>query len=309
MAPTASATITFILALIRIAFYTLFERKFLALAQRRKGPNKVSLAGLPQPLADALKLFLKQQTTPTRANPVSFILAPAGALALALILWCFYPHTFPAYILPLGTLAFLTTSRLNVYPTLIAGWSSNRKYALLGTTRRIAQTISYEISMALLLISALASLLSFNFTTPAINHSIPIALLLIPLFIAWFVTLLAETNRAPFDFAEGESELVSGFNIEYGGGKFALIFIAEYCNILVLSLLSAALFLVGPVPRLLRPFFTLIMTTVLAAGFIWVRAALPRIRYDQLIIITWKAFLPFSLCLLFLLPPLISLFS
>lgn len=309
MAPIASATITFILALIRIAFYTLFERKFLALAQRRKGPNKVSLAGLPQPLADALKLFLKQQATPTRANQTGFIVAPAGALVLALILWIFYPHTFPAYLLPFGTLAFLTTSSLNVYPTLIAGWSSNRKYALLGTTRRIAQTISYEISIALLLISVLTALLSFNFTTPLINHSTPLFLLIPPLFMAWFVTLLAETNRAPFDFAEGESELVSGFNIEYGGGKFALIFIAEYCNILVISLLSSTLFLLTPIPLIFCPISLLIITTILAALFIWVRAALPRMRYDQLMIITWKSFLPFSLCLLFFIPTIISLIS
>lgn len=162
--------------------------------------------------------------------------------------------------------------------------------------------------MALLLIGALTTLLSFNFSTPIISHSTPLAILIPPLFITWFVTLLAETNRAPFDFAEGESELVSGFNVEYGGGKFALIFIAEYCNILVISLLSAALFILTPIPMILSPITSLAITTLLAALFIWVRAALPRIRYDRLIMMTWKCFLPFRLCLLIFIPPIVTLF-
>nr|YP_009871089.1 NADH dehydrogenase subunit 1 [Siphonosoma cumanense]QKS32601.1 NADH dehydrogenase subunit 1 [Siphonosoma cumanense] len=293
MAFFISLVITYLMAALAMAFYTLVERKLLGYFQTRKGPNKVGLMGLPQPFADALKLFAKEISTPTFANLTPFILAPAASLIIALTLWYLYPHLTPTTFFSFSILFFLMISSLNVYTTLGAGWSSNSKYALLGALRGVAQTISYEVSMILVLLSPLMIANSLNFLNIASTMTIPIALLL-PLTLAiWFITTLAETNRTPFDFAEGESELVSGFNTEYSSGTFALIFMAEYMNILFMSLITAYLFF---------PSFSVILSTTLSITvaflFIWVRATLPRMRYDRLMSLTWKVFLPFSLSLM-----------
>lgn len=288
-----------------MAFFTLLERKTLAYFQIRKGPNKVSFLGLPQPFADAIKLFTKEQIAPSSSNLPPFFSAPILGLTLALLLWRLYPYYTPPYFIKLGALAFLCISRLNVYTTLAAGWSSNSKYALLGALRRVAQTISYEISIALILITILIVFSSFNLTVIYFKTFIPIGLVILPLFSCWFITTLAETNRTPFDLAEGESELVSGFNIEYRRGIFALIFIAEYTRILIIRVLTVTFFL--PI-RLLFPQLWLILKRFFFAFlFLWVRATLPRIRYDQLINLTWKSFLPLSLSYLLLTPPIILL--
>ena len=291
---TVSLIIRYVIALLAIAFFTLLERKILAYLQLRKGPNKVSILGLPQPFADAIKLFAKEQTTPTYSNTIPFLTAPALALILTLLIWSFYPYLHPSYYIKFAILAFLCVSRLNVYSTLGAGWSSNSKYALLGAIRRIAQTISYEIRIALILLTPLLINSSFNLSILSFKPQYPIFLMCLPLFFTWFVTTLAETNRTPFDLAEGESELVSGFNIEYGAGIFALIFIREYVRILFISILTTVLFLPSFLffyPQYEITFKALLMVFI----FLWTRRALPRIRYDQLIILTWKSFLPISL--------------
>ena len=286
-----SFILSYVIALLAIAFYTLIERKFLGYFQLRKGPNKVILIGLPQPFADAIKLFTKEQTNPTPANTSPYIFAPILGLILALMLWVLYPHSNPTSYFIYGVLYFLCVSSINVYTTFIAGWCSNSKYALLGALRGIAQTISYEVSMALILLAAL--ILHKRIDISIIKPVTWTILIITPLFIMWFITNLAETNRTPFDFAEGESELVSGFNVEYRAGMFALIFIAEYINILFISLLTVILFS-GSFP-LIIDIQLVIKTIALATTFVWIRATLPRIRYDNLIYLTWKSFLPLRL--------------
>lgn len=286
--------ITYILILLAIAFYTLLERKILGYFQLRKGPNKVRLTGLPQPLADALKLFAKELISPSLANLLPFFAAPIAGLLLALLIWSLYPTTTPTFFIPLGVLLFLRISSLNVYTTLSAGWTSNSKYALLGALRAVAQTISYEVRISLLLITTLFLPLTLDFSHLVSSTTLPALLLLPTVALIWFISTLAETNRTPFDFAEGESELVSGFNTEFRGGRFALIFIAEYINILIIRLLTAALFISLPFnPR--QDISLSLKTLLLSALFIWVRATYPRIRYDRLIALTWKTFLPLTL--------------
>nr|WOX01886.1 NADH dehydrogenase subunit 1 [Oncomelania hupensis]WOX02042.1 NADH dehydrogenase subunit 1 [Oncomelania hupensis] len=297
-----SCIFTYICILLAVAFFTLLERKGLSYMQIRKGPNKVGIAGLPQPLADAAKLLVKEIAKPTMANYSPYYLAPVFSFILALLLWQLYPSLYAMSYFKWGILFFLCVSSLNVYGTLLAGWASNSKYALLGSLRAIAQTISYEVSMALILLFPLFMLATFNFME--LNEAQEIiwfVFLMLPVFFMWFVTCIAETNRAPFDFAEGESELVSGFNIEYGSAGFALIFLAEYANILVMSLFSAALFFGGS-SFLFQYSDVMFMLKVLffAFVFIWVRATYPRFRYDLLMSLTWKSFLPAALSFLLL---------
>lgn len=297
--------IRYLIALLSIAFFTLLERKVLGYIQLRKGPNKVGLIGIPQPLADALKLFTKELTKPVLSNVRVFVIAPIIGLFIALILWILYPSFYQSYFIIFGVLFFLAISRLNVYTTLISGWSSNSKYSLLGSLRRIAQTISYEVSIALVLMRSLIILFSLNIVDIFTNNITPLIFIVIPLFIVWIVTILAETNRTPFDFREGESELVSGFNTEYRRGVFALIFIAEYINIVIIRLLRVIFFIISSfiygIGFLLLGFKVLIICFV----FLWVRGTLPRIRYDLLINLTWKCYLPLSLGYLIIIPSII----
>lgn len=298
-----SIIISYVIAMLAIAFYTLIERKLLGYIQLRKGPNKVRLIGIPQPFADAIKLFVKEQSYPSLSNTILFTLAPISRLILALILWAIYPHSNTALYLTFGILYFLCVSRINVYATFLAGWCSNSKYALLGALRGVAQTISYEVSISLILITTLIIHKKIDISLISTNIlSWPIFMVSV-IFLFWFITNLAETNRTPFDFAEGESELVSGFNVEYRGGIFALIFIAEYANILIIRLLSIVFF-TGFTPIITRTILVL-KTIVLATLFVWIRATLPRIRYDNLIYLTWKRFLPIRLGALILIIPII----
>nr|WCS91626.1 NADH dehydrogenase subunit 1 [Eisenia nordenskioldi pallida] len=293
-----------VLALLAMAFYTLMERKFLGYFHLRKGPNKVGLMGLPQPFADAIKLFVKEQANPTPSNQTPFLFAPTMGLVLSLMLWIIYPHSHQSFFLQFSVLYFLCVSSMNVYTTFLAGWSSNSKYALLGALRGVAQTISYEVSMSLILLSALILLTTLDFTKMILTSWI--AFLFMPLFVVWFITNLAETNRTPFDFAEGESELVSGFNVEYSSGLFALIFMAEYASILVMCLFSSLIFF-SPLFPIIGDLLLITQTLMLATLFVWVRASYPRMRYDHLMNLTWKSFLPASLTLLIMCAPLILL--
>lgn len=299
LTPIISILLRYLLALIAIAFYTLIERKLLGYFQIRKGPNKPRLIGLPVPFADAIKLFVKEQAKPTISNWLLFIAAPTLRLTLAIIIWMLYPHNFQSIYIQFGILYFLCVSRINVYPTFTAGWCSNSKYALFGRLRGVAQTISYEVRIALILISALLILHQIDWTIISTRQKSWVGLIAFPLILIWFTTTLAETNRTPFDFAEGESELVSGFNTEYRRGLFALIFIAEYTNILFMRLTSAVLFC-GTLfqPSILSRAILVIKTIFFATLFVWVRATIPRIRYDHLIYLTWKNFLPVTIGLI-----------
>nr|YP_009183171.1 NADH dehydrogenase subunit 1 [Potamilus leptodon]ALM54898.1 NADH dehydrogenase subunit 1 [Potamilus leptodon] len=289
-----STFMTYLLILLGVAFFTLLERKALGYFQIRKGPNKVGLMGIPQPLADALKLFVKEWVMPTSSNYLPFILTPTIMLILALSLWQLFPSFMLSSQMVLGMFLFLCISSLAVYTTLMAGWASNSKYALLGAIRAMAQTISYEVTMTLIIIFYLFLMMQMDMVTiRSINFSMPTITLSIPLATMWTAVILAETNRAPFDFAEGESELVSGFNVEYGGAGFAFLFMAEYSNILMMSLLTACM-LTG----------TLLMSTPVAVMFLWARATLPRYRYDLLMAMAWKSFLPTSLAILLVSTPL-----
>nr|YP_010567849.1 NADH dehydrogenase subunit 1 [Lampsilis cariosa]ABR14996.1 NADH dehydrogenase subunit I [Lampsilis cariosa]UZC55516.1 NADH dehydrogenase subunit 1 [Lampsilis cariosa] len=289
-----STLITYLLILLGVAFFTLLERKALGYFQIRKGPNKVGIIGIPQPLADALKLFVKEWVTPTSSNYLPFILTPTIMLILALSLWQLFPSFMLSSQMIFGMLLFLCISSLAVYTTLMTGWASNSKYALLGAIRAMAQTISYEVTMTLIIIFYLFLMMQMDMVTiRLVNFSMPTITLSLPLAIMWMAVILAETNRAPFDFAEGESELVSGFNVEYGGAGFAFLFMAEYSNILMMSLLTACM-LTG----------TLLMATPMAVIFLWARATFPRYRYDLLMAMAWKSFLPVSLMILLMSTPL-----
>lgn len=281
-----------ICVLVGVAFLTLIERKVLGYIQIRKGPNKVGYIGIAQPFSDAIKLFCKEQTYPLISNFNIYYIAPVFNLFLSLILWFCIPFITILFNFNLGFLYFLCCSRLSVYTIIIAGWSSNSNYALLGGIRSVAQTISYEVRLALILLSFLYLVIGLNLVEFMKYQSIVwFIFLCLPLRIMWFVSRLAETNRTPFDFAEGESELVSGFNVEYRRGGFALIFIAEYSRILFMRILCVILFLGGNVFDV--SFFIKIL--FISFLWVWVRGTLPRYRYDKLIYLCWKSYLPVAL--------------
>nr|AXS64931.1 NADH dehydrogenase subunit 1 [Elateroidea sp. 7 KM-2017] len=291
-----SMIITVVCVLVGVAFLTLLERKVLGYIQIRKGPNKVGFMGIPQPFSDAIKLFSKEQTNPIMSNYWSYYFSPVFNLFLALVLWMCIPFFSVFLHFNLGMLYFLCVSSLGVYTILMAGWSSNSNYSLLGGLRSVAQTISYEVSLALILLSFLVLISSLSiFDLVYYQYYIWFLFIGIPLGMVWFVSSLAETNRTPFDFAEGESELVSGFNIEYSSGGFALIFLAEYSNILFMSMFFSLLFLGADLISWLF-FVKLVFVSFM---FIWARGTLPRFRYDKLMYLAWKSFLPVSLNYLF----------
>nr|AGG69186.1 NADH dehydrogenase subunit 1 [Nannoperca australis] len=287
--------------LLAVAFLTLLERKLLGYMQFRKGPNIVGPYGLLQPIADGVKLFIKEPVRPSTSSPMLFLLTPMLALTLALTLWAPMPMPYPVADLNLGVLFILALSSLAVYSILGSGWASNSKYALIGALRAVAQTISYEVSLGLILLNAI--IFTGGFTLQTFNIAQESVWLIVPawpLAAMWYISTLAETNRAPFDLTEGESELVSGFNVEYAGGPFALFFLAEYANILLMNTLSATLFLgASHIPTMPELTAINLMTkaALLSVVFIWVRASYPRFRYDQLMHLIWKNFLPLTLAL------------
>nr|UMB50121.1 NADH dehydrogenase subunit 1 [Acanthocleithron chapini] len=288
--------------LLAVAFLTLIERKILGYMQLRKGPNVVGPYGLLQPIADGVKLFIKEPIRPSTSSPILFLATPMLAFTLALMLWAPIPLPHPVTDLNLGMLFILALSSLAVYSILGSGWASNSKYALIGALRAVAQTISYEVSLGLILLSIIIftggfTLQMFNTTQEAIWLLLPAW----PLAAMWYISTLAETNRAPFDLTEGESELVSGFNVEYAGGPFALFFLAEYANILLMNTLSTILFLGAtytPTTPELASLNIMAKAALLSVLFLWVRASYPRFRYDQLMHLVWKNFLPMTLALI-----------
>nr|YP_009166053.1 NADH dehydrogenase subunit 1 [Vulpes ferrilata]AKZ31807.1 NADH dehydrogenase subunit 1 [Vulpes ferrilata] len=287
--------------LLAVAFLTLVERKVLGYMQLRKGPNIVGPYGLLQPIADAVKLFTKEPLRPLTSSMSMFILAPILALSLALTMWIPLPMPYPLINMNLGVLFMLAMSSLAVYSILWSGWASNSKYALIGALRAVAQTISYEVTLAIILLSILLMNGSFTLSTLIITQEhMWLILPAWPLAMMWFISTLAETNRAPFDLTEGESELVSGFNVEYAAGPFALFFLAEYANIIMMNILTTILFFGAfhnPfLPELYSINFT-IKTLLLTISFLWIRASYPRFRYDQLMHLLWKNFLPLTLAL------------
>nr|YP_010417881.1 NADH dehydrogenase subunit 1 [Protogoniomorpha parhassus]USF18040.1 NADH dehydrogenase subunit 1 [Protogoniomorpha parhassus] len=278
--------------LIGVAFLTLLERKVLGYVQIRKGPNKMGYMGLLQPFCDAIKLFSKEQVYLNYSNYLVYYFSPIMSFILSLMIWMLIPYMFNMIMFNLGILFFLCCTSIGVYALMIAGWSSNSNYSLLGGLRAVAQTISYEVSMSLIMMSSIILIMDFNLMK-FFNYQIIMwfIFLMMPLSLCFLSSLMAETNRTPFDFAEGESELVSGFNVEYSSGGFALIFLSEYSSILFMSLLFVIMYLGG---YNLTLFFYLKLV-FLSFFFIWVRGTLPRYRYDKLMYLCWKSYLPVSL--------------
>nr|QOL00516.1 NADH dehydrogenase subunit 1 [Aiolopus thalassinus tamulus] len=285
-----------ICVLISVAFLTLLERKVLGYIQIRKGPNKVGFLGIPQPFSDAIKLVCKEQPIPFMSNYFLYYFCPVFNLMISLFVWCVFPYMTYMCSFSYGFLFFLCCTSLGVYTLMFAGWSSNSNYSLLGSLRSVAQTISYEVSLALIMLSLIVLINSFNmYNFMCFQIYSWFILFSFPLALSFFASCLAETNRTPFDFAEGESELVSGFNIEYGAGGFTLIFLAEYASIIFMSMLFSLVFLGGDFYSIMFFFSLSFMSFV----FIWVRGTLPRFRYDSLMYLAWKSFLPLSLNFLF----------
>ena len=289
--------------LVAVAFFTVYERHILAATQRRQGPNVVGFYGRFQALADGLKLFIKESIRPKSANAYIFLLSPVFTFALALAGWAVFPIGEGSMLsdFRLGILYIFAVSSLSVHSVIIAGWSSNSKYAFLGGLRSAAQIISYEVALGSTLVSILLFSGSLNFSNlVSVQNNGWLVFPLFPIFLIFFVTTLAETNRHPFDLPEAEAELVSGYNVEYSAIGFALFFLAEYSNIILISGLSALFFLGGwlsPFSIILIPgaiWFSLKIRFFITI-FVLVRATLPRYRYDQLIRLGWKVFLPLSL--------------
>ncbi|MGI4852056.1 MAG: NADH-quinone oxidoreductase subunit NuoH [Janthinobacterium lividum] len=292
--------------IVSVAYLTYAERKVIAAMQLRVGPNYVGPFGLLQPIADALKLMHKEPIIPTRANPILFLMAPIITFTLSLIAWAVIPFG-PNFVLAdinVGVLYLFAISSLSVYGIVIAGWASNSRYPFLGALRSAAQMVSYEVSIGLILVAVLLCAGSLNLRDIVMaQQKVWFFIPLFPLFIIFFISTLAETNRAPFDLPEAEAELVSGYNVEFSSMPFALFFLGEYANMILMSAMTTLFFLGGWLPPFdIAPFtyipgfiwFALKISMVLFM-FLWVRATLPRYRYDQLMRLGWKVFLPITL--------------
>ncbi|HSH87113.1 MAG: NADH-quinone oxidoreductase subunit NuoH [Methylophilus sp.] len=291
--------------MICVAYLTYFERKVIGYMQVRIGPNRVGPFGLLQPVADALKLLFKEIILPTASNKVLFFIGPILTIAPAFAAWAVIPFdaTLVLANIDAGLLYILAMTSVAVYGVIIAGWASNSKYAFLGSLRSAAQIVSYEIAMGFTLVGVLMCANSLNLGKIVMGQEggfwhwyfIP----LFPLFIVYFISAVAETNRAPFDVAEGESEIVAGFHVEYSGMAFAVFFLAEYANMILVSMLAALMFLGGwlsPVPFLPDSILWLLAKVAfLLFMFLWFRATFPRYRYDQIMRLGWKVFIPITL--------------
>ena len=292
--------------LLAIAFLTLAERKVMASMQRRKGPNVVGFGGVLQPIADGLKLLVKEPVKPSSANLVIFLFAPVLTFLLSQVAWAVIPFSEGLVLadLNVGLLYVFAISSLGVYGIITAGWSSNSKYAFLGSLRSAAQMVSYEVSIGLILITVILCVGSLNLTEIVYaQKKIWFVIPLFPLCVMFFISCLAETNRAPFDLPEAEAELVAGYNVEYSSMGFALFFLGEYANMIVMSSLCSLFFFGGWLPLFNFAIFHWvpgvfwfgIKIIFFLFGFVWVRAAYPRYRYDQLMRLGWKVLLPLSL--------------
>lgn len=297
--------------LIGVAYLTYAERKVLGAIQLRKGPNVVGPFGLWQPFADAIKMLTKETIIPTGADKFLFVLAPMITFGLAIIAWAVIPvdNGWAIANINVGVLYLFAISSLGVYGIIIAGWASNSKYAFLGAMRSAAQMVSYEVSMGFIIVTVIILSGTQNLTDIVLAqkhfwYAVP----LFPVFVIFFISGLAETNRAPFDLAEGESEIVAGFMVEYSAMSYALFFLGEYANMILMSGMTVTLFLGGwlsplpfaPFTWIPGVFWFLIKVLICLFVFIWVRGTLPRLRYDQLMALGWKVFLPISLVYLFI---------
>ncbi|HEX9489026.1 MAG TPA: NADH-quinone oxidoreductase subunit NuoH [Stellaceae bacterium] len=292
--------------LLAVAYLTYAERKVLAAAQLRKGPNVVGAFGLLQPLADGAKLLFKETVIPSGANRVVFVVAPILTFVLSLVAWAVIPFDAGVVVsnINVGILYLFAISSLGVYGIIMAGWSSNSKYAFLGGLRSAAQMVSYEVSIGFVIVSVLLCVGSLNLSDiVAAQRTVWFCVPLFPMFIVFFISSLAETNRSPFDLPEGESELVAGFFVEYSAMTFALFYLGEYTNMILMSAMTSILFLggwlapfgVAPFTWIPGPIWFALKIAFVLFGFLWVRATFPRFRYDQLMRLGWKVFLPFSL--------------
>nr|YP_010554619.1 NADH dehydrogenase subunit 1 [Diplectrona albofasciata]UYO79239.1 NADH dehydrogenase subunit 1 [Diplectrona albofasciata] len=290
--------------LVGVAFLTLMERKVLGYVQIRKGPNKLGVMGLFQPFSDAIKLFSKEVFFPLMSNYLIYWVAPVMGLFISLFIWMVLPYLVGLNFMGLGFLFFICCLSLGVYIVMMSGWASNSNYAMLGAIRSIAQTISYEVSLIFFLLCLVILIMDFNMVKFVMfQELIWFILILFPVGLGFFSSLLAETNRTPFDFSEGESELVSGFNIEYGSGEFAFMFMAEYSMILLMSMIFSLMFLGAGF--IYFSFYGKVVVTAFLV--ILVRGVLPRFRYDKLMYLTWKIYLPLSLNVFLLMVGLVGM--
>lgn len=289
-----------------MAYYTYAERKVLGLMQRRQGPMMVGPFGLLQPLADGIKLLSKETIIPAQANGPVFVIAPMITFTLALVAWAVIPVSAQLVLadINVGILYLFAVSSMGVYGVIMAGWASNSKYAFLGSLRSASQMVSYEVSMGLVIVCVLLCVGSLNLTEiVTAERPVWVQIMLFPMLIVFLVSILAETNRAPFDLPEGESEITGGFMVEYSAMTFALFFLGEYMNMILMSAMTTILFLGGWLP----PFgidalavvpgvvWFILKTCLIMFFFLWARATFPRYRYDQLMRLGWKIFLPFTL--------------
>nr|VFU78871.1 NADH dehydrogenase subunit 1 [Proasellus rectus] len=290
--------------LVGVAFLTLFEQKVLSYSQSRKGPMKVGYKGVLQPFSDALKLFSKEVMLPYMSNTYIYFFAPVLALGVVLSVWLVYPSFMGMEEINLSVVFMMCCLSVGVYALLAAGWASNSKFALLGGLRAVAQTISYEVNFSLILLSFIVLVMSFELEVFMLHSGLWLGFIAPPLAMAWFISALAETSRTPFDFSEGESEIVSGFNTEFSSGPFALFFLAEYGSILFMSTLFSLIFMGGVDGGV---YFYLKISLILFL-FIWVRTTLPRLRYDKLMDLSWVVFLPVSISYLVFFVGLVMMF-
>lgn len=292
--------------MLAVAYYTYAERKVLGAMQRRQGPMMVGPFGLLQPIADGLKLFSKETIIPSQANRPVFLLAPMLTFTLALVAWAVIPVDAQMVLadINVGILYLFAISSMGVYGVIMAGWASNSKYAFLGAMRSASQMVSYEVSMGLIIVCVLVCVGSLNLTDIVmVPRPMWVQVLLFPMFIVFLVSILAETNRAPFDLPEGESEITGGFMVEYSAMTFALFFLGEYANMILMSAMTTILFLGGWLPPFGIEALAIIpgviwfmaKTALIMFVFLWARATFPRYRYDQLMRLGWKIFLPFTL--------------
>jgi len=292
--------------LLAVAYFTLVERKIMAGIQRRRGPDVVGAWGLLQPLADGFKLIIKETILPSTANTVLFVISPILTFMLSIVGWAVIPfgNSFVLSDINIGVLYLFAVSSLGVYGIVMSGWSSNSKYAFLGGLRSAAQMVSYEVSIGFVIIAVILCAGSLNLSEIALaQQSIWYAIPLFPMFLMFFISALAETNRHPFDLPEAEAELVAGYNVEYSAAGFALFFLGEYANMLLMSSVTTVFFLGAwlspfsfiPLTLIPGPFWFAIKVCFFVALFVWARAAYPRYRYDQLMRLGWKVFLPLSL--------------
>ena len=290
-----------LLILLSVAFFTLFERKVLGLFHLRWGPNKVSFIGLIQPILDALKLFTKQNLTPLRANKFVYHLAPQIGLFLAYFVWLTLPNIYLIVSINYSLVLFFCVGSVMVFSVLMSGWSSNSKYSLIGSLRSVAQSISYESVFSTLVVMLIILIFSYSIRSLFVQSS----LVFLFFFPVWVICTLAETHRAPFDFREAESELVSGFNTEYSGANFAFIFLSEYAVLLYSCVLITYIFCIFFLP--LNLLVVMRVALFLSFVFVWIRITFCRFRYDILIMISWKVLLPLVLCIFLCFIPILIL--